>query len=49
MNATTRTEERRAEQDDGGDRIDSLWQWVAVGTLIFCWIAEATLCGQRGF
>jgi hypothetical protein len=23
--------------------------WLAVGVLLFCWIAEATLCAARGF
>jgi len=27
----------------------TFWQWFALGVLIFCWIAEATLCGVRGF
>lgn len=49
MSAGTRIEERRDAEDDDGDRIQSLWQWIAVGTLLFCWIAEASLCGQRGF
>ena len=25
------------------------WHWFAIGVLLFCWIAEATLCAQRGF
>jgi len=27
----------------------TLWQWFAVGVLLFCWIGEATLCAERGF
>jgi hypothetical protein len=27
----------------------TFWQWFAIGVLIFCWIAEATLCAARGF
>jgi hypothetical protein len=23
--------------------------WFAIGVLLFCWIAEATLCASRGF
>jgi hypothetical protein len=26
-----------------------LWQWVAVGLLVICWIAEAAMCADRGF
>ena len=33
--------EARAEQ--------TFWQWFAIGVLIFCWIAEATMCAERGF
>ena len=25
------------------------WHWFAIGVLLFCWIAEATLCADRGF
>jgi hypothetical protein len=25
------------------------WHWVAIGVLVACWIAEATLCAARGF
>ncbi len=32
-----------------GDRTQSCWQWIAVCTVLLCWIAEASLCGQRGF
>jgi hypothetical protein len=27
----------------------SPWQWVAVGLLVLCWIAEAVMCADRGF
>ena len=27
----------------------TFWQWFAVGVLVFCWAAEATMCAQRGF
>jgi len=37
-------------QPDAADRAQQVfWQWFAVGVLIFCWIAEATLCAERGF
>jgi hypothetical protein len=25
------------------------WHWFAIGVLLFCWVAEATLCADRGF
>ena len=25
------------------------WLWFAVGVLLFCWIAEASMCAVRGF
>ena len=29
--------------------LETLWHWFAVGVLIFCWTAEATMCALRGF
>jgi hypothetical protein len=26
-----------------------VWQWLAVGVLVVCWVAEASLCAARGF
>jgi hypothetical protein len=37
----------RARDDER--TLQTFWQWFAVGVLLFCWIAEATLCAQRGF
>jgi hypothetical protein len=42
-----RGEEARERDDER--RLQAFWQWFAVGVLLFCWIAEATLCAQRGF
>jgi hypothetical protein len=28
---------------------DTFWQWFAIGVLVFCWLAEATMCAERGF
>jgi hypothetical protein len=25
------------------------WQWFAIGVLVLCWIAEASMCADRGF
>ena len=40
-------EERRDDAEDA--RFDSFWQWFAIGVLVFCWIAEASMCAARGF
>ena len=34
------------EQEEGES---SFWAWFALGVLLFCWIAEATMCAERGF
>jgi len=47
-----RGRERAAEirdQEEDGRALQTFWQWFAVGVLVFCWVAEATLCAQRGF
>jgi hypothetical protein len=25
------------------------WAWFALGVLMFCWLAEASMCAMRGF
>jgi hypothetical protein len=25
------------------------WHWFAIAVLLFAWIAEATMCAERGF
>ena len=42
-----RAAETRHRQDERD--LQTFWQWFAVGVLVFCWVAEATLCAQRGF
>jgi hypothetical protein len=27
----------------------AFWQWFAVALLVFCWVAEASMCALRGF
>jgi hypothetical protein len=29
--------------------LEAIWNWLAVGLLVCCWSAEATLCALRGF
>jgi hypothetical protein len=37
---------RRPEVDTPAQKF---WPWFAVAALVFCWIAEATMCAERGF
>ena len=36
----------REEVDTPAQRF---WLWFGLAALLFCWIAEATLCAERGF
>jgi hypothetical protein len=52
--AFTRREsrERRATVPDPAAEEESrsaFWHWFAIGVLLFCWIAEASMCADRGF
>jgi hypothetical protein len=41
---------RPARKGQAADRPgQEFWQWFALGVLLFCWIAEATMCAERGF
>jgi hypothetical protein len=43
-------EPRRQDADAAdGATAQSWWQWLAVGLLLVCWIAEASMCADRGF
>jgi hypothetical protein len=37
------------ERSDADTAVQKFWQWFAVAALLFCWIAEATMCAERGF
>jgi len=39
--------ENRAPDDD--DSTATFWHWFALAALLFGWIAEATMCAERGF
>ncbi len=53
MNESPGTGEERC--DTAPDRRESedgqsiFWVWFALGVLMFCWVAEATMCAERGF
>jgi hypothetical protein len=55
MNANCFMEQRREaqgsqNQDEADDETHSpFWHWFAFGVLMFCWIAEASMCADRGF
>ena len=47
-----RPHERKGPARDRGDAetaVQKFWQWFAIAALLFCWIAEATMCAERGF
>jgi hypothetical protein len=44
VNAVPQPHEPPADKSE-----QKFWHWFAIGVLLFCWIAEATLCAQRGF
>lgn len=37
------------ERRDADTPAQKFWLWFALGALLFCWIAEATMCAERGF
>jgi hypothetical protein len=39
----------RDDREDVDTPAQKFWLWFALATLVFCWIAEATLCAERGF
>jgi len=38
--------EREPVTDEAGG---TWWQWLAIGVLVGCWLAEATWCMENGF
>ena len=42
-----RDETRESEADENS--VSAFWHWFALGALLFAWIAEATMCAERGF
>lgn len=37
------------DRSDTDTSVQKFWQWFALAALLFCWIAEATMCAERGF
>ena len=44
MNTRTRDATEPADEP-----VQTFWHWFALGVLAFCWIAEASMCAERGF
>jgi hypothetical protein len=40
-------DERDADADEQSEAV--FWHWFALAVLLFCWIAEASMCADRGF
>jgi hypothetical protein len=34
---------------EGEEESSGFWHWFALGVLLFCWLAEASMCAERGF
>ncbi len=53
MSRATGHEERGPREESATepheDPVQTLWHWFAIGLLLFCWIAEASMCADRGF
>lgn len=45
MEQPSRFETRESDEESHS----SFWHWFALGVLLFCWIAEASMCAERGF
>jgi hypothetical protein len=51
MSAASGHERSAIEPDRSETEEDQsiFWVWFALGVLLFGWIAEATMCAERGF
>jgi hypothetical protein len=45
--ARMRDEPRDTPEEDRPQPV--FWHWFALAVLLFAWIAEATMCAERGF
>lgn len=43
----TRDEPR--DSTSGEQSESAFWHWFAIAVLVFAWIAEASMCAERGF
>ena len=42
-------EQATAPADAEQDTHTGIWQWLFIGILLACWLAEATLCAATGY
>lgn len=42
-------EEEAAQTGAEQETRAGIWQWLFIGVLLACWLAEATLCAARGY
>ena len=42
-------DEETAHTDAEQETHAGTWQWVFIGILLACWLAEATLCAATGY
>jgi hypothetical protein len=42
-------ESRSAKESAASDSGGTFWQWLAIGLLVGCWLAEATWCIEAGY
>jgi hypothetical protein len=49
--ATRESADRERPRDPAAedDSASAFWHWFALAALLFAWIAEATMCAERGF
>jgi len=45
--SSDRDEPRDATKENDAEA--TFWHWFAIAALLFAWIAEATMCAERGF
>lgn len=41
--------DRARHRQDADTPAQKFWLWFALAALVFGWIAEATMCAERGF
>lgn len=39
---------RETQDEEPGESAGSAWQWLAIGILLGCWLAEAAWCLEYG-
>jgi len=42
-------DDSRTSESENDESTATFWHWFALAVLLFAWIAEATMCADRGF